>query len=569
VTGRTPSWKRSWAALVLVFFGVIYACSLTLVYVEGDDAESIAYHALGRNAEWQRSFSAYQGGADLLLRLLPANESVLRVVAISVTSLSMVAFVLLMFVLVFDMLGSMAPSKRTLAAVVVMLAIPEVFYLGLVYHPAVIGMALALAAHVLLRRALRQHEEAGTWSARTTMLAVMAVFLLGAGAAIRWTLVMYGWVILWDWVLGIGRKPSGDRGVYVRRFTQACVWGFGAAVAWWLAVVASGYSLADILAYPSFAREWMAYAYDWRVVLAQGLSVFTPALVVLGICGIAVFVQKDRRLAGFVIATLAPVLLLITWSDPKQYLWAFPSLVLCVMAGWHALITWTAGSKQRRTVQVGLVILVLLPWGVGVRTVQGDTAWGPHFEVRPYDRPHPEESGLSVALGSGAAVPTPEGPRPLWGHASVLLGGEWRAFNVKAAQEHTRIVEAATAGRLPILVLQGTTGFLVCELARQGFGSVAIVPGPVHVASQIRRFSNHNGQSVALMKIYAHLPELIRDEGRLREIVEAVSSEEVIATGYPEDLRLLFKFAPQAMRMIGPGSAVVSLARLRAGAMAR
>jgi len=51
-------------------------------YIEGDDATSIAYHALGRIESLQPHYAGYQGMMDKVLILLPANEALLRTFSI-------------------------------------------------------------------------------------------------------------------------------------------------------------------------------------------------------------------------------------------------------------------------------------------------------------------------------------------------------------------------------------------------------------------------------------------------------------------------------------------------------
>src|SRR5262245_19526722 len=104
---------------VLLVFGAVYARALTFEYVDGDDASSIAYHALGRDEVTQGSYAGYQSGADLLLRLVPAHEPTLRVLAITLTCLAMMLYVVLMLRLVFDLLGQHGIRSRGRFAVVV------------------------------------------------------------------------------------------------------------------------------------------------------------------------------------------------------------------------------------------------------------------------------------------------------------------------------------------------------------------------------------------------------------------------------------------------------------------
>ena len=139
-------------AFVAALFLLIYARSLTFVYIEGDDATSIAYHALGRVRDVQPPYSAYQCMMDAILGLLPAQEHVLRVTAMLMTAIAAPILVLLLAMLAFELAGDRIRIPWPVAAILVPLAAPELIYLGLVYTPALVGLSAAVGAHVLARR---------------------------------------------------------------------------------------------------------------------------------------------------------------------------------------------------------------------------------------------------------------------------------------------------------------------------------------------------------------------------------------------------------------------------------
>ena len=73
--------RTSWIWLVVLVFGFVFVRSLTFKYVDGDDASTIAYHALGRNADLQPPYGTYHAGMDVILSVLPAQENILRIVS--------------------------------------------------------------------------------------------------------------------------------------------------------------------------------------------------------------------------------------------------------------------------------------------------------------------------------------------------------------------------------------------------------------------------------------------------------------------------------------------------------
>src|SRR5688500_17027687 len=76
------------AILVCAAFGIVYWRSLTFVYVEGDDAKLVAYHAMGRNAELEHIYSPYISMFDAVLAVLPPREDIVRIAGMAITAIS-------------------------------------------------------------------------------------------------------------------------------------------------------------------------------------------------------------------------------------------------------------------------------------------------------------------------------------------------------------------------------------------------------------------------------------------------------------------------------------------------
>ncbi len=549
-----------WPVVVLLAFGLVYARSLTFEFAEGDDATSIAYHAMGRNEAMQPVYASYQSGADLLLSLTPPDEPTLRVLAIALTSVAMVVCTVLMLMLVFDMLGDAAVRRRGGFALLVVLAIPELFYLGLVYQPPVMGMCLMLSSHLMLRSVLRHERTFREWQLKSWGKVILAAGLFGLGGAFRWNLVIYGWLIFWDWFLCAGRQPANAWGDYVRRGAHASIW-VCTAVGAWLAVLAiSGYGLQDVLEFQQGARRLASDGFPWQALLAADLSFVTPALAVLSLWGLVSLVRRQIRLAAFAAISTVPVLPLLGFW-PKQLLWFFPIVILCLASGYVATFEGRDRTRWSMPLQVGLIALLVLPWAVGVRATSGDTAWGPGFQLRPYDRERSTGSSQSLTLGAGAAVSTFEGPRPLWGHGAVLLGSEWRRLILESRQDRSAVIRTAIDEGLPILLLEGNSGLLVCELARLGFVAIDEFHAGADPTFQFaRHFANSSKHTVILLRLANDAQQWAGDAHGIRAV--ARWSDRVVVTGYPGTLRVLYRAAPKALRKIGLTSAVVSLQML-------
>ena len=130
-------------------------------------------------------------------------------------------------------------------------------------------------------------------------------------------------------------------------------------------------------------------------------------------------------------------------------------------------------------------------------------AWGPGFELRSFLRPT-ESSGIKaeVVLGAGAANPTPEGPRPLWGHGAVLVCGKWRGFVTARHDDDVgwQILFVRQSPRL--FSLNGSAPLLVAEFGSMGYRPLGPPQGIVDISGvfSAREFCNSNGESVSIIR---------------------------------------------------------------------
>lgn len=204
---------------------------------------------------------------------------------------------------------------------------------------------------------------------------------------------------------------------------------------------------------------------------------------------------------------------------------------------------------------MGIISLLIIPWLIGIRIIYGDSAFGPGFEQRPYDRSDTQGLDMSLTLGAGALFPTSEGPRALWGHAAVLLGGGWRNITTNDQREITTITRRAITTNIPLLAA-ARSGYFTVALWKEGF----ITTDPRDASqnesgdSVVKRvFVSANGQSVTLF----HIDIVAREVENLPALFPDTQS--LIMYGYPRTLRRLYELAPEAMQELGNNSAMLDI----------
>ena len=154
---------------------------------------------------------------------------------------------------------------------------------------------------------------------------------------------------------------------------------------------------------------------------------------------------------------------------PKFILPGIPGLVACAVLGFSVLWTHFKPERWQTIVRVLIFIVLLGPWLIGVQVEFDDSAFGPGFETRAYDRP--EQSGTKISLaifGPGTLFPTSEGPRALFGHGAVLLGGGWRTALDQRWREIEAVTDYAIQNELPLISTGNMSNFVVA-LWQRGF----------------------------------------------------------------------------------------------------
>ncbi len=562
--------RNRWILLVILIFGLVDAASLSFVYVEGDDATSIAFHALGRDASLQPPYGQYQGMMDVALGVLPADEPLLRMAAMLLGSVGACCMVLLTLALVFDWVGDIPAEKRGLVAVVVLLASPEFFYLGLVYIPNVVAMSLLLTAHLLLRRGSRNKFWPVPGTARGWWTIGLSFLAFGVGAACRWDMTVYGGVIVADVVLAGGLpRTSLTPAPWGRRLAFGTAWGIGALLAAGGAFWISGAGPATIVEHLALGRDVALDESRFPIELLSSVlqvqALVSPAFLVLVLTGWGILLTRRRSLAIVVMVGVALILPWMTRGLPKLMLPGVPGTAACLAVGWWAV--WNlGGTRKRRAIAFRLALFGLLlgPWLVGIRVDDPEISWGPGFHMRRYDQTGRAQARRRIrpVVGAGLAIPGAEGPRPAGGHAAVLLGGGWRALSLDLDRERRRAISKALEMGVPLLQDQGE-GYAVAHLAGMGFTSTdpaAILRRDLAIGPVARTFRHPRGDQLLVLRCRDRA-SLTQGGEEFRRLVQ-ISGGRVVIYGYGGTMRSLHATAPDALRVLGPASGILDLRRL-------
>lgn len=576
---------------VLLIFGLIFLCSLTFRYVEGDDAASVAFHAFGRDFNLQPPYSAYQGMMDVFLYLLPADESTLRRAAVVITAVSAVVFVLLVINLIKEWLPNLRGFKTALTATIILLCTPEIFYLSLFYSPGLTAMCFVLASHKLLRRFSNAQKDSKNSALYNGFIFLSAVLLFGVGVACRWDIGgLYLIVICADLILNNyadrqnidsdrqqgflhARFINDDEILNFQRIRLTVLFAASAFAASIFAIFLSGYNLIEIYNTLNLYNTALVISEELSIVSKIGIfqSIFTPALLIFSTVGFFYLLIKRKRSAVFVLITVIPILIYAKDAHSKMILPALPSIFLAAAAGIN-FICFEISKKYLVLARVLTIVAISLPWLVGIQINSPNTSWGPGFDIRAAgesenddrakqvseDRTQKQKLSLQdfrIVLGGGFAIPTAEGARPLGGHFYALIGGQWRTLLEKFDDERVTVLREASLRDINILQDSGNP-YLVTKLLETGYRTAD--PYKIFSAQGIndRTFTKGNEKiHLQALKIRASL----FSKKTINDLIGYNKKEILLYSSYSSVIKKLKDTAPNAVQILGPFSAAINL----------
>jgi hypothetical protein len=451
--------------IVLLFytalFLLVYLLALNVNYVEGDDATTVLYHLCGRNAQIQPPYAAYNSGFDFLLRAAGNPETSLRHVAVLASfiggwlSLCLVA-------LLIDGLASDKPARMRFGFLLALpFLIPDFIFHSLIVNSVNISFAFALAGLILFVR---------FWSDKRWWVFLVSALLLGLAIPFRWSMltifpVFYAIVIYRN-------RGSLFRALAVTALHSALALCLGIFF-----IYLSGYGPKAIVSTIFWGRNFMS-ASDRSVtgLVATGSAFFTiPFLLVLAV-GFArrKTVREWLRFAALLLLPAMPYFVLGFFPSFKYMISVVPVLLLIALDGYASV----CGNRYLRT---AFYLSIIGIWLVGIRVYATGTTAGPGFgqtiegkvtqseinEKNADRRVHVKSA--APTFGGGFYMPTPEGPRPLFGYFSVIFGGGWKGEIQAFTDERDADFDLIGRDPRPMLLQDRRTAFMQCDLFRRGY----------------------------------------------------------------------------------------------------
>ena len=429
-----------------------------------DDGTTLAYHLLGRNPAIQPPYSAYDSMCDRILSFFTPDYHTLFSVMVGAT---LVASFFMLFFLTGISASMLSASRERMGLYILLflLAAPEIIYLSMSFKSNIIGFAFILAAHYLAikNRALRRNSSF-----------ILSVVFFGFGAACRWNLAVYALPLFADVLMA---EYQHEKKI---NWVRALLWGTCLIVSFVLFVYVSGYDIAQIKQVVIWGKEYTEGTdYQLIAMLAAGINMFTPAMLVGLFAGAMIIFARPRKHLRVVLFTLLslPMFFYLGFStNPKSLLTLFPAFVAIFATGVDTILY--TSNRGRKLAGYLMIAFLAIPWCLGVQVNSDTTMWGPGFDIKTSssgkvdfgkrldDRMSVKD--VRIVFGDGFAISAPEGVRPLWGNAYVLFGRQVQALNRKMGKEVETVISTASTKHADIYTDRGNP-LLLAGLCKMKF----------------------------------------------------------------------------------------------------
>ncbi len=522
----------------ILLFVLIGFVTLNFNYIEGDDAKTILYHTLGRDKTFQPPYSPYHSMFDVLMSFInTTNETILKKTAISLSFL----FSLLSLLLIVRLLSEKFYEKKKQIAFALFLVpfiLPDIIFNSLIINPAIISFAIILLSHVLLLQYTKKSK---------LIYLVLSIVLFGFGVSFRWNNGFYLFVLFGYFILNDANKFKEL--INIQRLKKSVIIFPFYIVSVILFIQVSGYSIREIFQVFSSGASYLDNQESSMLsIAASAIPFLTPAFLLLFLFGTIHCIKKKIYMPlALLFLSILPYLSLGTLVPFYKYL-------ICIILPLFIIVLYGYLSITNKNMKRVVVLLVILPWFFGFQ-IKSNSVWGPGFELKTnsisnsnVNNFNPDKSikigNVKLVLGSGMAMPTPEGPRPLYGFGKVVLK-DWKHFVETNNFEREAAVNYAIENNCNILQ-DVNHSFIATKLCEFNF----ITNDSIKASNDFglhRRFSHHEEQII--IDVFKNKKELF--DKQLMKLYLDRNSKVVVYSSYTNIIAKLKKMYPNQFEQKG------------------
>lgn len=446
----------------LILFAALAMTALSYSYVEGDDASTILYHLLGRDVEKQMYYSAYHSGFDKLLSILPIDEPILRKTAITISFV----FGFLVTYLSYYWVSRYYVQEIKLSLTFGLLLpfiIPELLFQSLLYNPTNVGFTFCLLGLIGFENFFADRNK--KW-----LIIIPLLFMIGV--PFRWSLLIFLLVPVGIYLMRFQVKVKD----FIKDWTFLILL-LSSLVASFIGIYLTGFNISDFISVVVWGENYMDSAEKSLLgFLSPGFSLFTPAMVVLLLYGFIRSFQESQKVWILLLFSVLPFFVLGFSLSLKYLITLLPAVLLLMVTGMKYLI-------NKRFLLISFIVIILVPWILSLQIGTNKYAWGPGYEAENWKNQNAETiisknpdqrlgwHNVSISFSKGGfAMPTLEGPRPVYGYFQTLFGGQQKGLINSLEDERIGLIKMVIKENVP-LVQDRRVAYNQTLLFRAGYAS--------------------------------------------------------------------------------------------------
>jgi hypothetical protein len=452
---------------IYIFYSILFICmgvfALNFNFIEGDDARTVLYHVFGRNKAFQPPYSSYHSMFDTFLSLFrTSDELTLKYISIG----SSFVFGLISLILLAYLINLKIDKKIKINYYIFLLIpfiIPEILFSSLIVNPTLISFGFLLLSHILFIKYIDKKD---------IKMLFLTIIFFGIGVSFRWNNGFYLFVLFGDFILP--ETIYKNKIISLERLKKSFIIFPLFVISIFLFIQISGYTFFDIIdTFKSGSSYINKMELSYLALGTSAVAFLTPSFMILLILGIFYcFKNNMRRSIIWLFIALIPYIGLGLFPSFKYMVNVVPVLLVIIIQG-YAFI-------KNKYIKATIVGLILIPWFMGVQ-IDINSTWGPKFELKiksdtsnkkqDYNPDkYIELKNIKLVLGSGTALPTPEGPRPLFGFGSALFF-KWRSFINEVNDEQNKTVRFVEQNKRGIILQDVNHSFIISKLIELGYST--------------------------------------------------------------------------------------------------
>jgi hypothetical protein len=454
--------KKTYIFYLFVILFLVYF-TVSINYVEGDDASTILYHLIGRDSNLQEPYAKYNSGIDYLLSFIDnQEENKLKLFAFCI-SFFFSTIILFLFVELFKTICLIKKEKLNYSFFIFLpLIMPEILFNTLVINSSNISYFFSILSLIFFLKSLN----IVCFKNYINPYFFFSIICFGIALPFRWSIVMFLPVFFCFHYFLFEHNLIKIIKINFFHIALSLIVGFSF-------IYLTGYKLDDFFQTIIWGKSYSENKeISFQVIFATGSAFLTPIVIVLLIIGVVKYIFIDKLVLKniiFFIFPLTPFFILGFFPSYKFLFPIFPLVLFVLYTGYNYVFL----SKKKITV-VFVSIGVILIWFVGVQISDNKYAYGNSFEFKNPNKlsqeyiSHKKNKTVDLNFDGGTFMPTLEGGRPLYGYFYVFKY-QWKKV-IKAQQMVLNsIVNTLDINGDIILIQDRKTAFLQCTLFQLGY----------------------------------------------------------------------------------------------------